>query len=103
MRMPPSTWCPWVARRPCRMTATTAAAAPARIINLRGRTITPPLGIQRPWLGHGIPHPGGFAPGLVRSGAVGCWVCPCDRRQLAERESLQLAYEHRALLVLRCP
>jgi hypothetical protein len=57
-----SRW-PRAARRPCRRTATAAAAAPAKIAKFRGRIIKPPLGSPELWLGQGIPSPGGLHPG----------------------------------------
>jgi hypothetical protein len=45
------------------MTATVAAAAPAKIAKFRGRIIKPPLDIPELWLGHGILLSWQLAPG----------------------------------------
>src|SRR6266545_7337872 len=56
MRIPPGTLCPVAAPRPCRTTATAAAAVASRITNLRGRPITCSYDGSEAWRSwHGVP------------------------------------------------
>src|SRR4030095_3179279 len=73
--MPPGTVCPLTGPRPWRRTAATAAAAPSRITNLRGRPIAAPPCTGGSLVGRahgdrGRPGRLELVPGVTRSGAA---------------------------------
>src|SRR5918993_1308210 len=93
MRIPPGTLRPRRAQRPCRPMTTVAATAPASVTNVRGRTITFPLGIPEPWLsmescrrlGFVSVRVGGEHRGRDEVGGVGFPITQARMRNLLKR------------------